>query len=336
MQLNGHELADRHNRPSVTQKVALRTFFLNGGEYVDPYDVSAVTVFSKLSNTTPSSLIDPATGLLKSGITSGTIKMSYGISGDPDQSLPHDGGLNTDGSYRVTSNYLADAVWFPAYVPTTQASGILRLGVGDYLCVLDGTLDLSGAYYLNSSSIEIQNSTSSVQDYIDVWTVKFAQSSLYQDMINGFKLYNDVFQMITEVVLFTTTNRLVNKHVNLDSQVDLKVTTELTVQNRGLENATKAILEESAIRNPQFRIQKVNEGSVNLPSRVTIVDYSDSSGLVTVTSDNTMLYNFDTQAIVTTTNIALLGGVAGNYALTCAYSILNQNYVEGPFYFVVK
>ena len=336
MQLNGNDLAERYNRPSVTQKVALRTFFLNGGEYVDPYDVSAVTIFSKEDNLTPASLIDGTTGLLKSDIEASKIKMSYGVSGNPEAGIPHDGATEGTGAPRVTSNYLSDTTWFPAYVPSPEASGVLRLGIGDYLCVLDGTVDLSGAYYLNSSSVEVQNGASAVQAYIDVWTVKFAQNSNYQDMINGFSLYNDVFQTITEPVIFTSTNRLVNKHVNLGSQTDLKVTTEMTIQNRSLDPATKAILEQSAIRNAQFKLQKINEGTVNLPSRVTILDYSDTSGLITITSDNTMLYALNTQVISTAANAATLGGVTGTYALTCAYTILDQNYVQGPFFFELK
>ena len=336
MQLNGYNLADRHNRPSVTKRVALRTFFLNGGEYIDPYDISAVTVCSKLDNLSPSSLIDSDTGLIKSDLTASQVKMAFGVSGGVGSA--HDGGINDDGSYRVTGNplYLSSTEWFPAYSPGATASGIYRVGVGDYVCVLDGTLDLSGAYYLNGSSLTVENSASAVLDYLDLWTVKFAESSEYQVMINGFKLYNDTFQTITEPVIFTATNRLVNKRVNLGSQVDLKVTTEITIQNQGLESATKAILEESAVRNAQFKLQKVNEGTVNLPSRVTILDYSDTSGTITVTSDNTMLYDFNTQAIASADNINSLGGVTGTYALTCAYTILDQNYVQGPFYFMVK
>ena len=155
-------------------------------------------------------------------------------------------------------------------------------------------------------------------------------------MMNGFTLYNDTFQTITEPIIFTVTNRLVNKHINLGSQIDLKVTTEITVQNKGLEEATKAILRDSIIRSPQFKIQKVNEGTVNLPARITISDYADTSGSISVTSDNTMLYSFDTQAIATSDNASTLGGTTGTYALTCAYTVLDQNYVQGPFYFQLK
>ena len=334
MQLNNIDLEDRHNRPSVTKKVALRTFFLNGGTYIDPYDISAVTVFSKLDNLSPSSLVDSSTGLLKSDLTESQIKMSFGVSGSVTK--PHDLQANDDGSYRVTSNYLDDTSWFPPYVPGATASGVYRVGVGDYVCVLDGQLDLSGAYYLNSSSLEVANAASAVLDYLDAWTVKFAEGSEYQVMINGFSLYNDVFQTITEPVMFTVSNRLVNKHVNLGSQVDLKLTTEITVQNRGLEDATKSILEDSSITSPQFKIQKINEGSLNIPARVTISDYADTSGNIRVSSDNTLLYAFNTQTIADETNAATLGGSTGTYALTCAYSILDQNYVQGPFYFMVK
>ncbi len=36
MQLNGVTVVDRHNRPTVIQKVDLRAFFINDGEYYDP------------------------------------------------------------------------------------------------------------------------------------------------------------------------------------------------------------------------------------------------------------------------------------------------------------
>tara|TARA_R110002051_G_scaffold167858_2_gene238552 strand:- start:28031 stop:29047 length:1017 start_codon:yes stop_codon:yes gene_type:complete len=338
MQLNDTNLTDRHNRPSVTEKVALRTFFLNGGTYVDPYDISGVTIFNKADNLTPASLIDGTTGLLKGDISADKIRMAYGVSGDPlaTDPKPHDGSETGTGAPRVTSNYLDSNVWFPPYIPSPEASGILRMGIGDYLCVLDGQVDLSGLYTYNGSSVEVRNGASSVLDYIDVWTVKFSANSEYQCMINGFKLYNDVFQTITEPVIFTATNRLVNKHVNLGSQTDLKVTTEITVQNRTLESATKSILEQSCLRNTMFRLQKINQGTVNLPSRVTILDYADTSGYVTVTGDNTMLYALNTQAIVSAENSPSLGGVTGTYVLTCAYSILDQNYVQGPFFFEIK
>ncbi len=42
MQLNGTAVVDRHNRPTVIQKVALRAFFINDGEYYDPNDISGV------------------------------------------------------------------------------------------------------------------------------------------------------------------------------------------------------------------------------------------------------------------------------------------------------
>jgi len=49
-----------------------------------------------------------------------------------------------------------------------------------------------------------------------------------------------------------------------------------------------------------------------------------------------MLYALNTQVISTAANAATLGGVTGTYALTCAYTILDQNYVQGPFFFELK
>ena len=49
MQLNGITLTDRWSRPSVNERVAIQAIFLNDGVYVDPYDISACTIFSKLT-----------------------------------------------------------------------------------------------------------------------------------------------------------------------------------------------------------------------------------------------------------------------------------------------
>jgi len=323
MQLNGVTLVDRHNRPSVGGKVAIRTLFINNGAFIDPYDVSACTIFTKAANISPDSIVEGDDGLLSSDATS-VIAMSFGISGNPlgTREDPHDG---IDG--RVTSNNLGDLAWFPAYVPGNQASGIFRVGTGDYIAVLDGSLDLSGGYtirYPYSAGVTVTNTASSVQDYIDVWTVKLFEDSEYQIFINNFSLYNDNFTTITEPLLVTTRNRLINKKLRFGEKIDMKITTDLTVQNRTLSEEVKNILKDYPITGASVTIKKVNDDSVNQEAWTTVLEDEPAS----VTTDNTILYNYNTFADADAIGV-------GTYFIVAKYSFLTQNFVTPPFYFTI-
>jgi len=327
MQLNEVTLVDRFNRPSVGGKVAIRTLFINDGEFIDPYDVSACTIFAKLSNASPSSIVDTDDGLIKSDATS-VVLMNFGVSGGvaPDT---HDGwSLDDTGAVRVTSNKLADTAWFPAYVPGPQASGIYRVGVGDYVAVLDGNISLSGGYnirYPFNNGITVANAASSVQDYIDVWTVKLFDTSEYQLFINNFSLYNDTFTTITEPLLITTRNKLLNKKLRYGEKIDMKITTDITVQNSTLSEETKNILKDYQITNPKIMIKRVNDDSVNQPAWSNLFTADQDA---TTTTDNTILYTFDTDAP------GNLG--TGTFIIVAKYSYLTQDFVTPPFYFTIS
>ena len=324
MQLNGVALVDRGNRPSVNSKVGIRTYFINDGQYVDPYDVSSCTIFAKLSNTSPSSVLDTSDGLIKEE-SSSLVLMNFGISGTAE--LAHTGAPG-----RTTSENL-DYVAETLYTPGTQASGIYRKSVGEYVAVLDGTVDLSGGYDNRvdlGEGITVANGASAVQSYIDVWTVKMSQNSEYQLFINEFDLFNDTFTTLTEPLIITTRNKLINKHVKLGEILDLVVTTEITVQNKTLPDSTKNILKDYQIVNPQVKIQKINEDSVNQPAREDVTTDFESTG-IRVTTDNTILYDFDTTAFTTPTT-----GKPGTYVLTVKYQYLNQTFQSSPFYFTLS
>ena len=81
MLLNVTPLTDRWNRPSVNERVAIQAIFMNDGVYVDPYDISACTIFSKLTNESPNSIVDAENGLIKSDQDTATILMNFGVSG---------------------------------------------------------------------------------------------------------------------------------------------------------------------------------------------------------------------------------------------------------------
>ena len=337
MQLNNTTLVDRHNRASIADKVAIRTLFINNGEYIDPFDVSSCTIFARVENLSPSSVIDSDDGLIKDvpdDLAKSTIAMSFAVSGNPGTgNLPHDGvgdrvtSLNLGWvSPTTTTNNGGTDFKTDGYFPHSQASGIYRVGEGDYVCVLDGQIDLSGVFrnrYGYWEGFTIANSASSVQDYVDVWTVRLFKKSEYQTFVNIFSLYNDTFTTITEPLLITTRNKLVNKKLRYGENVNLKVTTDITVQNTELSEDVKNILKGYQITSPTITIKKVNEDSVNEAAWEDVISDKETS----VTSDNTILYPYDTTS----------GDVkgAGTYFAIVKYSYLTEDFVSPPFYFTI-
>ena len=335
MQLNGVTLVDRHNRPALDAKVAIRALFMNDGSFVDPYDVSSCTIFARTSNLTPSSVVDDDDSLISSDAST-VVLMNFGVSGNPANNLQHDGVHP-----RVTSQYSGwvsptetslnggTSFYTNGYFQHTQASGIYRNGVGDFVCVLDGGIALSGGYDNRVGYREgftVANAASSVQEYIDVWTVKMAQDSEYQLFINTFTLFNDTFTAITEPLLLTTRNKLINKKLQVGDVVDMKVTTGITIQNKNLDDATKNIIKDYSLQNAQVQIKKINEDSVNQQAWESVVptgtdSFEDASF---VTSDNTIVYNFNTASLD-----------PGTYFMVVKYQFMTQTFVSPKFYFTI-
>jgi len=310
MQLNGTSVVDRNNRPTVLQKVGLRAFFINDGVYVDPYDISAVTIFDKSANFTPSTILND--NLIASSIDASIVRMNYAPSGD-----------------MSPSNYNPDT-------DITSTSGVYRVKEGEYIVVLDGTQDISGVYNLHGSSVLVPNSASAVKDYIDVWTVMLAEGSTYQSLINDFHLYDDTFFVVTEPLLLTASNKLINKHVTLGSKENIKIATEVTINNKTIDSSVENLFRDSAVVSPQIKIEKLNEGTETLPAHVEVSGFSDTSALIDVTSDNTMVLNFDTTTLATHPNVADFGGLVGQYRITAKYTLLNELIVTPPLYFTLS
>ena len=154
MQLNNYEVIDRHNRPTVLQRVGLKINFFNDGAYFDPYAISSVTVFPITANASPSSILDSSTRVISSSV--------YPLV-----------SMNFENSSTLVTNSIFNA---SNYTPAATASGIYRISQGQFMVVLDGTLDSSSMF---NGSVQV-NECSAVGDYLDVWTVKTVQGSDWQ------------------------------------------------------------------------------------------------------------------------------------------------------------
>ena len=230
---------------------------------------------------------------------------------------------------------LDPSCYFPS--DASSLSGIYRVKQGEYICILDGAQTQNGLYTYHGSSVYLTNSASSVGNYIDCWTIKFAEAAEdYQTLVNDFSLYNDTFFTVTQPLLLTTRNKLLNKHITLSSIENLKVTTDITIQNKDIDDSIKNIFKESAITSAMMKIEKVNEDSVALPSHVTVSSYNDTSSTVDVTSDNTIVFRFDTTTLAAHPSVADFAGLTGTYRATVKYTLLNETIISPPYYFTVS
>jgi hypothetical protein len=306
MQINGYSIVDVNNRPSVLQKVGIRAYFLNGGIYTDPYQISSITIFDLSSNTYPDTVLN-SDNLLTSGLT-------------PKMNFANSSTLTSNSAFNASN-----------YTPGSTASGIFKISTGLYAVVLDGGASLSGVY----EGSTVANSASAVGDYIAVWTAKLFQSGSWQTIIQKFHLFNDTFYTLNEPLLLTVRNQLHPKYLRLGSKVDLKVGTDITIGNTDLPQEVKNIFRDSVIQNPQFKILKINDGTPNLPAQVTVSSFAQTSSTIEITSDNTLVFNFDTNALATHPEALAgnMGSVVGTYALQAKFDILNQTFVTDLLHF---
>ena len=308
MQLNNTVIVDRGNRPNVSQRVGLRVFFINDGAYVDPYEISSVQLFKK------SDTLSPKTVIGDENLVSSTPLMTF----------------KAPGATRTN-----DVAFDPTnYVPSITASGIFRVSQGDYVVVLDQTLALSGFDFTTNTQVAA-SSLSAVDDYVDLWTVKLSEASKYQVITNQFSLHEDTFFAFTEPLLLTTSNKLMNKHVRLGEKVDLKVSTETTVQNQDISQSVQNIFKDSVITEASMEVKKVNQDH-NFDGPFTVVSFEDSS--TTITKDNTIILNWDTtqlSGLPSFTN-GTFGSLTGTYSVQVKYTLLNQTIISPLYYLTVS
>jgi len=317
MQLNNITVSERQNRPVVLSKVGLQAFFISDGEFVDPYEINSVSIFSRSSNLYPSSILDMDTQLIDTAAVSGSILMNFANSAS----------LTTNSAFNV-SNYSGNV---------SSTSGIFRTGVGKYIVVLDGTIDSSGIINLDGMNEVIPNRTSATGDYIDVWTIRFVQGSNPQTVINEFTLRKGGFTVITEPLMLKLKSKLVNSKVTLGSIVDIKIGTDVHVENRNIDDSIKNLLRENVITSGSIQIEKMNDGDY-LPAHVTVSSYAQTAPLVTMSSDNVMLFRWDTTTLSTHPQLSAgnFGSIQGVYAIRAKYTVFGETLITDPMYLTLS
>lgn len=318
MKINGNQVVTRHERPTVLGPTALLLYFINDGQYTDPYEISGVSIFKASDNQFPSSVItsDGEVDLAASS----KVLMQFSTS----SSLTSDQAAFDPSNYRPTTH-------------GSEASGIYKLDVGKYACVLNqNSVTPSGVFNLSGASI-IPNRVSSTGDYLDVWTVKRVAGSNLDTIINEFTLTEDRFFGVTEPLLFRVATRLENNNIVLGSKVDLKFTNEFTLENANIDRSIVNLFKQSLVTDPMLEIIKKNQDR-NLPARVEVSGYSDTSGSVDTTSEDTVVFTFDTEALKTHPRLldGTLGSMTGTYVVRLKFNALNQTIVSNDMAFIVR
>jgi len=315
MLINATPVNERHSNPPVLSKTALRVFFMQDGSYADPYEISSVSIFKSSANFEPSSILG-SDELISSGV-SGSILMNFSNS----SADPEDSSFNTTG-----------------YTGAGEPN-IYRLRTGEYAVILDGVNDqLARLNLFGLTDYSFANAVSNVGDFIDVWTVKMVADSEFETVINHFTLTRGNFFTITEPIMFRTRARLMNNTITLGSKVDVKIATELTIENPNLSEDVKNVIKDSVVRNPAIEIVKINEEPLNVPSRVVVSSFADTSSLMTTTAGDTLVFTWDTDELKKHPE-ALLGnfaGIKGIYAIQARYTVLNERILSPLMHLTVE
>ena len=322
MKINGNQVTTRHERPTVLGPTALLLYFINDGQYTDPASISGVSIFAASDNQSPSSVINSDGQILQS--VTGSVLMHFC---NPNSDV-------TSSDFDPT-NYNANA----------DSSGIYKLDTGKFACVLNqGSVLPTGLFNLSSATAvsagggtEISNRVSSTGDYIDVWTVKRVAGSDLDTIINEFTLTEDRFFGVTEPLLFRVATRLENNHVVLGSKVDLKFTNEFTLENANIDRSIVNLFKQSLVTDPMIEIYKKNQDR-NLGARIEVSGYSDTSGYVDTTSENTVVFTLDTEALKTHPKLldGTLGSMTGTYVARLKFNALNQTIVSNDMAFIIR
>ena len=315
MKINDISVVTRNERPSVLAYTALVMYFINDGRYQDPYAISGVSIFAANQNYNPSSVINTDGEISNSG----AVLMHYSNSGT---------GVTSDlDAFNVTN--------FGTNIG--ESSGIYRISEGKYAVVLMPAANQpSGVFNLSGDTV-IANRVSSTGDYIDVWTVLRVQGSDLDTYINEFTLRDDRFFGITEPILLKIDTKLENNRIVLGSKVDLRFTNQFTIENSNIDKDIANLFKYSLIENSQLMIYKANDDR-NLPARVEVSGYSDTSGSLDMTGENTIIFNFDTSLLAThpRTVDGTLGSLTGVYKARLKFDVLNQTYITDDLAFVIR
>jgi hypothetical protein len=318
-------VSERSQRPSFNGKTILRAYFMRDGEYVslDNSSVSSVTLFKKEANTSPSSILEASSGLITDSAASAAI-WRWTLSGwenyNADTELPF-------------PDFLVESDYTGTIGPDT--SGIFKVNEGRLAVILDGTID--GSAILRDGTVvgsAANLSGEPAAPYIDVWTVKLCAGCEWVTFINDVAFFQNNAVVLSEPLMCSTRERLYNKRIELGSIEKLKIGTEITIENKNIDDSVKNVLRDGLITSGAVEVLKHNDVDRTLPAWAPVYAFSATASGVEISSDNTFLFTFDTN-VLTDGSIPNLGNATGTYSIQLKYGILDETRLSPLMFFKV-
>jgi len=325
---NDITVINRGNRPSPISPCKLDFIWIKDGSYQNPFQVCSVHVFPNTQFGSPNPYVNLTAGDANYGLVSSTatnyIFHNYKRTGGTGARI----GLDANMSAMAAEG---------TYTGGNSASAIYKTSTGNFSVILQPGAEYfpMGADATNWLPVSA-NSASATGDYLDIWTLVDVEGSRAQIYVNSFKLNSASVMAITEPLMVSPTNKLIQRYVEVGSKEKLRVKTELVVDSKPISESLRNLLETgSLLSDPQMRIVKLNE-SPELTSRVMIQDFSDTAGSIQLDSHNMISYLWDTQSIVPKYTDDSLGSSRGVYEITVKYKILTETFYSPKFKLIVR
>ena len=324
---NDITVINRANRPSPISPCKLDFIWIKDGSYQNPFQVCSVHIFPNTQFGSPNPYVCLTPGDAEYGLVSSTateyIFRNYKRNGVGAR-------VGFDGNMSAMANV-------SSYVGGNSASAIFNTSPGNFTVILQPEADYFPTTAPANNWLPVSgNSASATGDYLDIWTLVDVEGSRAQIYVNSFKLNSNSNVALTEPLLVTPTNKLIQRYVEIGSKEKLRVKTELVVDNEPITNDLRNLLETgSLLSSPQMRIVKLNE-SPELTSRVVIQDFSDTSSTIQLDSHNMISYLWDTASITPKDTDDIMGGSRGVYEITVKYDILTESFYSPKFKLIVR
>lgn len=291
---NNYQVTPRFNRPSATGQTLLEFHYIKGGEYFSPYAIQSVHIFKDTDNGSADNWLD--------------------LSSSSEQY----GQVDSSHNSKVVA-YFQDEAFETTY--TLSSNRIYKRRDGVYgIVLMEG---LTWRFPTDSAETIRTFTNAQVGKYWDIWTVRDTLESHPVTYIHSFELFEDTIVSLTEPLMVTTSQKLVQKYINKNSKTDLHITSTHTVNNTNITSDIKNIFNSAILSNAQIRIIHLKDDTTSGPSYSETVPWTDAG--VIINSDDTIIYNWDTEFVD-----------LGVYELQVKSTFLNQTIMSDKFNLVVR
>jgi len=333
---NGVTVIQRGNRPSPIIPAKLDFFNYVAGALTDPFQVCSVHVFPNTAFGTADPYVNRTAGDANFGLVSSTANNMLFHNYKRDENGDRTGFDANVSALAKETTYAGDLRY--------SASSIFGGGQDNKPGHFSVILQPSGVYFPLAAppswTDRANNTASSTGGYIDIWSIVQTEGSRAQIYVNTFNMDTANTFATTEPLELTTTNKLIQRYVQLGSKKRLQIQTQIVVDNEPLKADIRNLMETgSLLTNPEISITKLNESPI-FDSRVQLTGMGTVGGFtsegVQIDSQGTISYVWNTNAIAPFYTDEELGGPMGVYEVAVRYDVAGETIVSPRFKLIAR